>query len=100
MILRFFPNFPLTFGEVSGSHLTAGPKVVNDCFSASDESTPLRGIGPKDRAVNNYSQTTAESLRCILMSSDKRHQQATVLDGSGLRLGHPYPPSATRRAGM
>ena len=69
-------------------------------LGASDESLPLRGIGPKNKAVNNYSQTTAEFLRCILMSGEKRHQQATILDGSGLRLGHPYPLSATRRVGI
>ena len=34
------------------------------------------------------------------MSGEKRHQQATILDGSGLRLGHPYPLSATRRVGI
>ena len=66
----------------------------------SDESLPLRGIGPKDKAVNNYSQTTADFLRCILMSGEKRHQQATILDRSGLRLGNPYPLSATRRVGI
>ena len=67
---------------------------------ASDESLPLRETAPKDKAVNNYSQTTAEFLRCILMSSEKRHQQATILDGSGLRLGHPSSLSATRRVGI
>ena len=66
-------------------------------LGASDQSLPLRRIRPEDKAVNNYSQTTAEFLRCILMSSEKRHQQATILDGSGLRLGHPSPLSATRR---
>ena len=69
-------------------------------LGASDEFLPLRGIGPKDEAVNNYSQTTAEFLRCILMSGEKRHQQATILDGSGQRLGHPHPLSATRRVGI
>ena len=34
------------------------------------------------------------------MSSEKRHQQARILDGSGLRLGHPSPLSATRRVGI
>ena len=34
------------------------------------------------------------------MFGEKRHQQATILDGSGLRLGHPYPLSATRRVGI
>ena len=34
------------------------------------------------------------------MSGEKRHQQAIILDGSGLRLGHPYPLSATRRVGI
>ena len=34
------------------------------------------------------------------MSGEKRHQQATILDGSGLRLGQPYPLLATRRAGI
>ena len=34
------------------------------------------------------------------MSGEKRHQQATIFDGSGLRLGHPYPLSATRRVGI
>ena len=68
-------------------------------LGASEKSLPLRGIGPKDKAVNNYSQTTAEFLRCILMSSEKMHQQATILDGSGLRLGHPYPLSTIRRVG-
>ena len=69
-------------------------------LGASEESLPLRGIGPKDKAVNNYSQTTAEFLRCILMSGEKRHQQATIFDGSGLRLSQPYPLSATRRVGI
>ena len=69
-------------------------------LGASDESLPLRGIGPKEKAVNNYSQTTAEFLRCILMSGEKGHQQATILDRSALRLGHPYPLSATRRVGI
>ena len=67
---------------------------------ASDESLPLREIGPKDKAVNNYSQTTAEILRCILMSSEKRHQQATILEGSDLQLGRPSPLLATRRVGI
>ena len=57
-------------------------------------------MGQKDKAVNNYSQTTAEILRCILMSSEKRNQQATILEGSGLRLGHLSPLSATRRVGI
>ena len=69
-------------------------------LGASEKSLTLRGIGPKDKAVNNYSQTTAEFLRCILMSGEKRHQQATILDGSGLRLGHPYPLSATEQVGI
>ena len=60
----------------------------------------LRETGPKDKAVNTYSQTTSEFLRCILMSSEKRHQQATFLDGSGLRRGHPSPLSATRQVGF
>ena len=34
------------------------------------------------------------------MSSEKRHQQATILDGSGLRLGHPSSLSATRQVGI
>ena len=34
------------------------------------------------------------------MSGEKRHQQATILDGSGLRLGHLYPLAATRRVGI
>ena len=53
-----------------------------------------------DKAVNNYSQTTAEVLRCILMSGEKRHQQATISDCSGLRLGHPYPLLASRGVGI
>ena len=57
-------------------------------------------IGSKDKAVNNCSQTTAEIFRCILMSGEKRHQQAIILDGSGLRLGHPSPLSATRQVGI
>ena len=67
---------------------------------ASDESLLLREMGPKEKAVTDCSQTTAELLRCILMASEKRHQQATILDGSGLRLGHPSPLSATRRSGI
>ena len=34
------------------------------------------------------------------MSSEKRHQQATILDVSGLRLGHPSPLSATGQVGI
>ena len=65
-----------------------------DCLD-SDDSLPRQGIGPKDEAVNNCSQTNAGIFRCILMSGKKRHQQATILDGSGLQLGHPSSLSAT-----
>ena len=34
------------------------------------------------------------------MSSEKRHQQAKILVGSGLQLGHPSPLSATRQVGI
>ena len=34
------------------------------------------------------------------MSREKRHQQATILDGSGLWLCHPCSLSATRRVGI
>ena len=34
------------------------------------------------------------------MSGEKRHQQATILDGSGLRLGQPHLLLATRRVGI
>ena len=64
-------------------------------LGASDESLPLREIGTKDKAVNNYAQTTAEFLRCILMSGEKRHQQATILDG--LWRHTAWPPLSTVR---
>ena len=33
------------------------------------------------------------------MFSEKRHQQATILEGSVLRLGHPFPPVGNQVGG-
>ena len=43
---------------------------------------------------------SAEIFRCILMFGEKRHQQAIILDGSSLRLGHRSFLLATRRLGI
>ena len=96
---RTLPSLPSWLALARLSQSEDGDRC-HRLLGASDESLPLRGIGPKDKAVDNYSQITAEFLRCIFMSGEKRHQQATILDGSGLRLGHPYPLSATRRVGI